>query len=429
MMDGSNEHAGRVIRGVRVPGLLYGTAWKEEATESLVFGALTAGFRGLDTANQRKHYDEAGVGRAIARALAAGLRRDELFVQTKFTHLGGQDHRLPYDPAAPIAEQVAQSFDSSLAHLGVERIDSLVLHGPSQQGGLAPADREAWRAIEGLAEAGRVALIGVSNVTAGQIRAIVELARVPPAFVQNRCYAARGWDRAIRALCAEHGIVYQAFSLLTANRDVVAHRGVRAIAARHGKKIKTEDVPFDDPKAYVALARGWERQLDYAYNGQFLAGTLDSNRYRTWLYENSVEYVALPDAQLDSSSTIEAKLLERGQPYLQPIWHDAHWRVWRFLGYRGLVDGPARLVSMAADSFTLQVLRDGTVTVHIHASPHWRVRGRGCATAGPDDWIQLRALEVGEVRVSQGLRGTPCTTPDADDTGGSGSRPRHRTPH
>ncbi|HET7505534.1 MAG TPA: aldo/keto reductase [Kofleriaceae bacterium] len=221
------------IRGLAVPGFLYGTAWKEEATESLTFGALTTGFRGIDTANQRKHYDEAGVGRAIARALAAGIRRDELFVQTKFTHAGGQDHRLPYDPRAPVADQVAQSFERSLEHLGVERIDSLMLHGPSQQRGLAAADREAWRAIERLAEAGRVALIGISNVTADQLRAVVELARVPPAFVQNRCYAARGWDRACRAVCAEHGIVYQGFSLLTANRDVLVHRGVRAIAARH----------------------------------------------------------------------------------------------------------------------------------------------------------------------------------------------------
>lgn len=223
------------IRGVRVPALLYGTAWKEDATESLALGALTSGFRGLDTANQRKHYHEAGVGRAIARALQTGLRRDELFLQTKFTHLGGQDHRLPYDPDAPVAEQVAQSFASSLAHLGVEHIDSLVLHGPSLRDGLAPADREAWRAIEALAEAGRVSLIGISNVTVRQIRDLVELARVPPAFVQNRCYADRGWDRAVRALCGERGIVYQAFSLLTANRDVVVHRDVRAIAARHGK--------------------------------------------------------------------------------------------------------------------------------------------------------------------------------------------------
>src|SRR3954470_9934204 len=100
MMNGSSEHpGGRRIRGVRVPGLLYGTAWKEETTESLVFGALTAGFRGLDTANQRKHYDEAGVGRGLARALHGGIRRDELFIQTKFTHLAGQDHRLPYDAA------------------------------------------------------------------------------------------------------------------------------------------------------------------------------------------------------------------------------------------------------------------------------------------------------------------------------------------
>jgi diketogulonate reductase-like aldo/keto reductase len=223
------------LRGVRVPGILYGTAWKEDATESLVLGALTAGFRGIDTANQRKHYDEAGVGRGIARALGAGVSRAELFVQTKFTHLGGQDHRLPYDAAAPVSRQVAQSFERSLTHLGLDRIDSLVLHGPSQRDGLAAADREAWRAIEALAEAGRVALIGISNVTARQVGDLVEFARVAPDFVQNRCYAERGWDRAVRAVCHERGIVYQAFSLLTANRDAMASRPVRAIAARHGK--------------------------------------------------------------------------------------------------------------------------------------------------------------------------------------------------
>jgi diketogulonate reductase-like aldo/keto reductase len=226
---------GRVIRGVRIPDLVYGTAWKEDATESLVLGALTSGFRGLDTANQRKHYHEAGVGRAIARAADAGIRRDQLFVQTKFTHRAGQDDRLPYDAAAPIAEQVAQSFASSLEHLGVGELDSLVLHGPSLRDRLAAEDRDAWRAIEAIAERGGARLVGISNVSAPQVRELVGFARVAPAFVQNRCYAARGWDREIRALCAEHGIVYQAFSLLTANRDVVAGRTVRAIAARHGR--------------------------------------------------------------------------------------------------------------------------------------------------------------------------------------------------
>ena len=114
-----------LIDGVRVPRFLYGTAWKEDATQRLTELALQQGFRGIDTANQRKHYDEAAVGRGISAAIAGGLvTRDELFLQTKFTFRPGQDHRLPYDPAAPIAVQVQQSFDKSLEHLQTETIDS-----------------------------------------------------------------------------------------------------------------------------------------------------------------------------------------------------------------------------------------------------------------------------------------------------------------
>jgi diketogulonate reductase-like aldo/keto reductase len=223
------------VRGIRVPSFLYGTAWKEDATEPLVFGAIGAGFRGIDTANQRKHYYEEGVGAAVARQIKAGLRREDLFLQTKFTFRDGQDHRLPYDPAASISEQVSQSFRSSLEHLGVDRIDSLVLHGPSQRDGLGPEDHEAWRAMEALAVQGRVSLLGISNATAQQVSDLVSFARVAPAFVQNRCYAERTWDAAVRKVCSEHDIFYQGFSLLTANRQVTDHPEVRAIAKQHGK--------------------------------------------------------------------------------------------------------------------------------------------------------------------------------------------------
>lgn len=223
-----------VVNGVTVPRFFYGTAWKEDATEALVYTAIGAGFRAIDTANQRKHYFEEGVGRAIGRRLREGLARDALFVQSKFTYRDGQGHRLPYDPAAPVAEQVRQSFDSSLAHLGVARLDSLVLHGPSRRDGLGPDDREAWQAMEQLAGEGRVALLGISNATAAQVEELVALARVRPVFVQNRCYAERGWDAAVRAVCARHGLVYQGFSLLTANRHVLGGRDVRGIAERHG---------------------------------------------------------------------------------------------------------------------------------------------------------------------------------------------------
>src|SRR5438876_6052185 len=114
--------------GVRVPRFLYGTAWKEDRTQRLTELALCQGFRGIDTANQRRHYHEAAVGQAIAAAVASGLvARKDLFLQTKFTFRRGQDDRLPYDPNAPISTQVAQSFASSLEHLGTDVIDSYVL--------------------------------------------------------------------------------------------------------------------------------------------------------------------------------------------------------------------------------------------------------------------------------------------------------------
>src|SRR5437868_3907929 len=104
-----------------LPTFIYGTAWKEGRTEALTSLALEQGFRGIDTANQRRHYDEAAVGKAIASFLTRGLvTREDLFLQSKFTFQRGQDHRLPYDPQTPIATQVSQSFESSLIHLGVE---------------------------------------------------------------------------------------------------------------------------------------------------------------------------------------------------------------------------------------------------------------------------------------------------------------------
>jgi diketogulonate reductase-like aldo/keto reductase len=217
----------------RAPTFLYGTAWKEHDTERCVVDALAAGFRGIDTANQRKHYHEEGVGRGIAKS---GIPRDELFIQTKFTHIDGQDQRLPYDPKAPVATQVAQSFDKSLEHLGVTFIDSLVLHGPTQYEGLGPDDHAAWRAMEQLVERGGVGVLGASNVSAAQIQDLVAFAKIKPVFIQNRCYAKHGWDRAAREVCKQHGITYQGFSLLTANRQVLApDKGVVAIAKRYGK--------------------------------------------------------------------------------------------------------------------------------------------------------------------------------------------------
>ena len=232
---GASAPPPREVGGVSVPALLYGTAWKEERTAGLVGAALAAGFRGVDTANQRRHYHEAAVGSALGEAIARGaVARDELFVQTKFTYVEGQDARLPYDPNAPLREQVRQSFLSSRSHLGVERLDSYLLHGPRTRRGLSQGDREVWRAMEELHAGGAVALLGVSNVTAEQLLSLCAFAAVRPAFVQNRCFARLGWDRDVREVCRDEGVVYQGFSLLTANGPELASPALGRIAARHG---------------------------------------------------------------------------------------------------------------------------------------------------------------------------------------------------
>jgi len=218
------------------PMFIYGTAWKEDATQRLVRTAIETGFRGIDTANQRRHYVEAAVGDAVAAAVEAGLlRREELFLQTKFTYAESQDHRVPYDPRSDPARQVRQSFDSSLAHLKTDYVDAYLLHGPSLRHGLTERDLTVWRAMEDIYTSGGALRLGVSNVGLDQLEALLEVAAVKPAVVQNRCFAQLAWDRPIRNLCREHRIVYQGFSLLTANAFLLSHPGLLRIAARAGR--------------------------------------------------------------------------------------------------------------------------------------------------------------------------------------------------
>jgi diketogulonate reductase-like aldo/keto reductase len=219
----------------QTPTFIYGTAWKEERTASVVGLALRAGFRAIDTANQRRHYFEAGVGEALAAAYREGVvTRADLFLQTKFTYRSGQDHRLPYDPSAKLVVQVAQSMASSLEHLQTDYVDSYVLHGPASNYGWSEADVEVWEGMKKERDAGRARLLGVSNVSLQHLEQMVAFHKETPAFVQNRCYARLGWDREVRGFCREHNIIYQGFSLLTANIEVLHSAAIAEVAAVFG---------------------------------------------------------------------------------------------------------------------------------------------------------------------------------------------------
>ncbi|HNP59924.1 MAG TPA: aldo/keto reductase [Nitrospirales bacterium] len=219
---------------VPLPSLMYGTAWKEGATTHLVQLAVGSGFTAIDTANQLIHYREDLVGEALLALDKLGVKRETLFLQTKFTPVNGQDHRTPYDASADLTTQVQQSFANSLTHLHTDYVNSYILHGPYSRFGLGDSDREVWATMEDLYQSGKTKMIGISNVTAGQLTQLCEEARIKPMVVQNRCYASHGWDREVRGICQTHGIIYQGFSLLTANRGVMADPDIRTIAKRLG---------------------------------------------------------------------------------------------------------------------------------------------------------------------------------------------------
>lgn len=230
-----------LVGALAEPLLMYGGAWKGPHAEQNVLDALALGFRSFDTANvYPASYNETAMGVALERARAAGLRREDLFMQTKFTPGISTDHCAdgPWDPEqcmfdkqADLATQVKQSAQTSLAHLRVQQLDSLVLHDMRQPW----ADLQViWRAMEEVHAQGHAASLGVSHAhDPATFRRLLSFARVPPSFVQNPIFAINHWDRDIRLICREHGIGYQAYSLNHVANDFVYRTAeVKQIARR-----------------------------------------------------------------------------------------------------------------------------------------------------------------------------------------------------
>ena len=213
------------------PKIIYGTAWKKSDTARLVGTAIQQGFRGIDTACQPTHYDEAAVGAGLAGR--GDVTREKLYLQSKFTPLAGQDPaRTPYDPAASLPEQVRQSFAVSLRNLRTAYLDCLILHSPLAR----PLTMEVWRAMESLVDTGGVRRLGISNCyRLDDLAVLYDSARIKPSVLQNRFYADTGYDRELRRYCRGRRISYQSFWTLTANPQLLAHRTITGLATTYGR--------------------------------------------------------------------------------------------------------------------------------------------------------------------------------------------------
>jgi hypothetical protein len=151
----------------------------------------------------------------------------------------------------------------------------------------------------------------------------------------------------------------------------------------------------------VSLARGWEKQMETRYDDVLLASGLTASSYESWLHQQAVSYVALPDVALDSSSAQEGRLIRGGLPYLRKVFASAHWRIYRVLDATPLASGPGRLTALGNDSFTLSARAAGRFLVRVHFTRYWTLtRGSGCVAPAPGGWTAVSVRGPGRVVVS-----------------------------
>ncbi|KAF2995373.1 hypothetical protein E8E13_003685 [Curvularia kusanoi] len=221
--------------GDEKPAFTYGTAWKKDQTKILVEEALKQGFRRVDTAAQPRHYQEHLVGEALREAYTKGIvSRKDVYVQTKYTTPAGQDlGNMPYDPDAPLEEQLHTSIASSLKNLRPTNndeensyVDCLLLHSPLPT---VEQTLQAWRVLETYVPH-KIKALGISNVTLPVVREIYNTATVKPSVVQNRFYPQTRYDVPLRAFCKEYGITYQSFWTLTGNPKLLRSQPVVELA-------------------------------------------------------------------------------------------------------------------------------------------------------------------------------------------------------
>jgi hypothetical protein len=144
----------------------------------------------------------------------------------------------------------------------------------------------------------------------------------------------------------------------------------------------------------LPLARGWLRQADIDRNPLFFTtvpgarGTgvpLNAGSYQSWLAEQAVQYVALPDAELSWVGRAEGALIDGGLPYLSQVWSNAHWRLFAVLNPQPIVAPPATLVAQSATALTFDAPQAGYVTIRVRHY-RWLTVDNGASVAANGDW-------------------------------------------
>jgi hypothetical protein len=235
---------------------------------------------------------------------------------------------------------------------------------------------------------------------AGAPRAAVAVVLVALLYLQ--------WLPAVRAVAEAHGDPSTRAAFYTDPRAFLEH------AVQPGQRVEVAFTHNHWEVAHLAsvvpLARGWERQLDEKANPLFYDGQpLTADRYHRWLRNSGIAWVALPDAPLDYSAKAEARLLERGVPYLK-LAHASHgWRIWQVRDATPPASGGARVTVALPNGFDVDA-RGPTIVRQRYT--RWWHSSTACMSKAPGGWTRVTPVGSDHVVVRAGLRpgsGPDCT--------------------
>ena len=230
--------------GVKVPQLALGT-WliDDDKVAEAVRAAVELGYRHIDTA--QAYANERGVGEGVR---TCGVPREELFVTTKVA----AEHK-DYESAMA-------SIEESLAAMGLDYIDMMIIHSPQPWVEVNQSDDrhfegnlEAWRALTDAYKAGKIRAIGVSNFLKVDIDNLLEKAEVKPMVNQVLCHISNTPIELIE-YCQEQGIVMEAYSPV-AHGEVLKNPVIAQMADKYGVSVPRLCIRYDLQLGMITLPK------------------------------------------------------------------------------------------------------------------------------------------------------------------------------
>lgn len=234
----------KLSNGVEIPVLALGTWFiDDDKVEEAVKFAVKLGYRHIDTA--QAYGNEQGVGKGIRNC---DVPREQIFVTSKVA------------AEYKTYEEAAASIDRSLANMGLDYIDMMIIHSPQpwdkvnqSEDRYVEGNRAAWRALEDAYKAGKLRAIGVSNFLQEDIENLWDTAEIKPMVNQVLCHISNSSLELID-YCQKKGMAMEAYSPV-AHGEALKNKAIADMAEKYGVTIPQLCIRFDIQLGMIVLPK------------------------------------------------------------------------------------------------------------------------------------------------------------------------------